>query len=114
MTARSPASCLISMRLRTTRYTEPMTSLRFGVWAIANPPRHTSKRVEAMQLITRFGSRKFTGDSSVGYPSSMMMLGFGLLLQRLASQEVLFLLLLAEVFGTFGVVTLHLQALFSG
>jgi hypothetical protein len=44
----------------------------------------------------------------------MMMLGFGFLLQRLASEEVLFLLLLTEIFGAFGVVTLHFEALFRG
>jgi len=42
----------------------------------------------------------------------MMMLGLGLLLQRLTAQKVLFLLLFAEVFGPFGVVTLHFEAFF--
>jgi len=66
-----------------------------------------------MHLVTRFGSRKFTGDTP-WVSSLMMMLGFGLLLQRLASKKVLLLLLFAEIFGALGVVTLHFKALFCG
>src|SRR5438477_477367 len=91
-----------------------MTSLRSEVCPTANPPNSKNKRVAAIYLLTGFGNGQVTGASPGTRSSLMMMLGLGLLLQRLAAKKVLFLLLFAKVFGALGVVAFHFEAFLGG